>query len=333
MKSYSIFIKERYSKRHHFLPVFYLKGFTDQDELIFVYDKKTDNILPKQKPESKFYEKHLNNYKFDGKVKFTLEESIFTPMDGKASQLFAKIRSSEFENEGQFSTLEKFEMLGFISRLFWRSPDSNKLFVEIIKKEGLSNKYFGFKKKGETEFVADSEIEIIKSQILNDEKIQKIFKYVIPFSYGNNEEVYRLHDKWKIYSLKVQTPNIITGDSPFLINNEDARLDNIFNELIFPIGKHKLLTLSDKSPTFLDAILLTNVNLSILHQSKRFIASDSEEHLKQLLVYYNQTIKLNLDKTLVKDTFEIMYSQSTFKNHDEYYQAIQSGKVKFSQST
>lgn len=331
MKSESIYIKKKYSKRHHYLPVFYLKGFADADELIYVYDKMKDTILPKQKPESKFYEKHLNNYKFQGEVKFTLEEPVFTPMDSKGSRLFAKIRSSEFINEEQLTALERFQILGFITRLFWRSPESNKLFVDIIKKEGLSNKYFGFYKKGGTEFIPDEEIASMKTQILNDLEIQKVFKHVIPLSNGTLEEISRLYDKWKLYSLKVLTPNIITGDNPFLISNDEIRLDNVFNELIFPIGKHKLLTLSDKSPNFLAADLMIQVNLSILHQSKRFIASDNEEQIKQLLVHYNRLIQLNLDKNLLKATFGLMHYQSTFKDHSQYYKAYEAGKEKYLQ--
>lgn len=328
MNSNNIYRKDKYSRRHHYLPVFYLKGFADGDGLIHVYDKVKDVILLKQKPESKFYEKHLNNYKFDDEVKFTIEEPFFTPMDAKGYELFSKVRNPECLDEEQLTPLEKIEMLGFITQLFWRSPESNKLFVDIIKKEGLSNKYFGIAKKGETGFVPEAEIDEIKTQILNDEEIQKIFKHVIPLSNGGLEEISRLYDKWRLFSLKVLKPNIITGDRPFLINNDDIRLDNVFNELIFPIGKHALLALSDNSPNFLDAVLMTSVNLSILHQSKRFIASDSQEQLKQLLMYYNKLQQSNLTETLVNDTFELMHYQSNFKNHEEYYQAYEEGMKK-----
>ena len=311
------------------MPVFYLKGFADDDELIYVYDKISDTILPKQKPESKFYEKHLNNYKPAGEILFTLEENLFSPMDSKAAPLFSKIINSGSDNREQLTALERFEILGFIARLFWRSPESNKLFVDLIKKEGLSNKYFGFQRKGESRFIPDEEIKDIKTHFLNDTETQKVFKHVIPLSSGTQEEINRLYEKWNLFSLKVQKPNVIIGDSPFLIKNDDIRLDNIFNELIFPIGKHKLLTLADKSPGFLDAIFLTNVNLSILHQSKRFIASDNEEQIKQLLFYYNKLVQANLDKSLIKDTFGIMYYQSTFKNHNEYYKAYEKGRQNF----
>lgn len=326
MSTKKTFTKEKYSKKHHYLPVFYLKGFTDNNGLINVYDKVKDIILINQKPESKFYENNLNNYKFDGEIKFTLEEPVFTPLDTESSILFEKIRNQEFSDEKQLTPSEKFQILGFITRLFWRSPESNNLFAEIIKKEGLSNKYFGFYRKGESESIPDEEIIDIKNQFLSDKEIQKVFKHAIPLSNGTQEEIYRLYHKWNLFSLKVKTPNIITGDSPFLINNEDIRLDNIFDELIFPIGKHKLLSLSNKAPNFLDAILMTHVNVSILHQSKRFIASDNAEQLKELLVHYNALIQQNLAKPVVENTFKIMNYQSNFKSHMEYYKEYMNAK-------
>lgn len=309
--------KINFSRRHHFLPVFYLKGFSNTDGLIFVYDKIKDTILPNQKPESKFYEKDLNNYKIDGDIKFTLEEPLFTAMDTRVSPIFNKIRRSQINNVEELNELERLEILHFLVHLFWRSPETNDLFVELMKKEGLSNNFFGFVKKGGGEFVSDEEIETIRNQLLNDEEIQKIFKHTIPVSAGVKETVH-LFDKWKLFTLNTEALSIITGDNPFLINNDDIKLDNVFNELIFPISNKKLLILSSRPPSFLDSYLVSHANLAILHQSKRFISSESEEQLNQLIVDYKEFIKLNLDKALVKNTFGLMYHQSKFKDFNEY---------------
>ncbi|MDB5145005.1 MAG: hypothetical protein JWQ66_3718 [Mucilaginibacter sp.] len=74
------FARDVYSRRHHFLPVFYLKGFTGPQETFHVYDKIEDKILESQTPKSKYFEKHLNNYKFDGEIKLTLAHSSRTPL-------------------------------------------------------------------------------------------------------------------------------------------------------------------------------------------------------------------------------------------------------------
>nr|WP_233621950.1 DUF4238 domain-containing protein [Flavobacterium agrisoli] len=308
---------DKYSKRHHYLPVFYLKGFADQDKLINVYDKIRDIIIPKQNPESKFYEKDLNNYKVDGKIHFTLEEPMFSPIDSRVSRLFSKIQNPDITNY-HFNTTEQLEVLHFISQLFWRSPDTNSIFLDLIKKEGLSNKYFGFKKKDNNRFASDQEIPEIKEHVLNDPEIQKMLKHMIPLSDGNKEELLKLMEKWKIFTIDVPANNFITGDNPFLINNDDIRLDNVFNELIFPLTKNKLLVLSDKSPNFLDGLFLANTNISILNQAKRFIASDSEEGLKRTIFHYKELLKIKQSDTILKSTFEFMYHQASFNNHSDY---------------
>lgn len=62
--------REKYSKKHHYLPVFYLKQFSGQnDDSLCIYDKVRDDILLNQEPKSKFYSNDLNNYKHNGKVR------------------------------------------------------------------------------------------------------------------------------------------------------------------------------------------------------------------------------------------------------------------------
>ncbi len=307
--------REKYSHKHHYLPVFYLKGFTDINEQFYVYDKIRDVILIKQNPNSKFYENDLNNYKFKGEILFTFEESLFSPQDTETSILFSRLQNTD---PIEFTALEKFKILHFLSVLYWRLPESNNDFLEIIKKEGFSNKYFCFKNK-QNEKVNDEDIPEVIEKILTDTELQKMYKHMIPFSNGSSEEILRLFDKWKIYSLTSTTPTFITGDKPFLINNQDKRLDNIFNELIFPLNKNKLLVLSDKSPDFLDGLFIANVNVSILEQSKRFIATHSEEQLKATIYNYKELKKVNQANNLNQCTFEFMHYQSQFKSHEEYY--------------
>lgn len=310
-------ICNKYSKRHHFLPVFYLKGFGDGQKLIYVYDKIRDVILCKQNPESKFYEKDLNNYKIDGEVLFTLEESMFTPIDTKISQIFSKIQN-EVSNNYEFNTVEKIEVLHFITQLYWRSPHTNDTFIEIIKKEGLSNKYFGFRTKETNRFVTYEEIPDIKDHVLNNIEIQKMLKHMIPLSDGNRAEILKLIDKWKIYTIEIPGFNFLTGDRPYLINNDDIRLDNVFNELIFPLTKNKLLVLSDNSPNFLDGLFLANVNVCLLDQAERFIACDTEEGLKTAIFQYKALSKMKKCNNVLENTFKFMHHQSSFRNHSEY---------------
>ncbi len=47
------------SKRHHYLPQFYLRGFTDNKGEFYVFDKQTEEIR-KSNPLNSFFENHRN---------------------------------------------------------------------------------------------------------------------------------------------------------------------------------------------------------------------------------------------------------------------------------
>lgn len=305
-----------YSRKHHYLPVFFLKGFCDEDGLLYVYDKINKKILTKQKPESKFYENDLNNYKFEGDIKFSLEETVFNRIDGDGSQLFKRLKDGEFDDD--ISALDKFRFLGFITRLFWRSPQTHEVFAALIQKEGLSNESFGFVNKKTGKVIPDNELEDIKTQFINDIEIQKIFKHSVPLSAGGMEEIYNLYNKWGLYSNKNESLSFITGDNSFLIKNDSISLNNIFNELIFPLNKKTLLILSEKHPQFLDNILITHVNLSIFHQSERFVATDSEQQIVNILEHYKKLEELKLNHSLPKNLFQFLQYQSRFSDFNDY---------------
>lgn len=304
---------KKHSKKHHYLPVFYLKGFADENQQLFVYDKVRNEILEGQNPNSKFYENHLNNFRDKGKVLISLEERMFTPGDTRVSPLFSRFRIIK---NYEFSAIEKVELLHFLSQLYWRSPETHEKYIELIKKEGFSNKYFKVSKDGKQ--LEDEEIPEIVDKLLNDSESQKIFKHIIPLTNGSIEESKKLFDKWKVIDLTNDQAKLITGDNPFLINNTDFRIDNVFEEMIFPLCKNKVLILSDKSPDFFDSIALANINILILHQSKRFIASENRNHLESVIENYNYFKSLNLLDQMQTGTFGIIHLQSQFKNYNDY---------------
>ncbi len=311
-------IRDKYSKKHHYLPVFYLKGFADEAGKIHVYDKIKDEILLNQNPESKFYVNHLNNYKFNGEVKFTLEEYMMNDFDSKGSKLFEKIKASKFHITDPLSSVEKFELIGFLQKLYWRHPASSEVYVELIKKEGLSNKYFSVGFKNRETPVSDDEIPDIKQQILSDPELQKVLKMVMPVQDSAHEEAWQIYDKFKIYGIESDAFSLITGDFPFLIKNEDRRMNNIFGDFITPLSKSRLLACTTQSPDFLDTLLITRINNSILHSSTRYIACESEEKIIKIVSIYKEFIKKGLEDIIKKDVFDFIQYQSKFVDYNSY---------------
>jgi len=309
------FARDVYSRRHHFLPVFYLKGFTGPQETFHVYDKLEDRILESQSPKSKYFEKHLNNYKFDGEIKFTLEESYFTPVDSTAAPLFLKIREDSF-NENTLTALDKFQILHFLMVLFWRLPGSNEKTKELIKKEGVSNRYLGMFDYDRQ--LNDEEVADIAEKFLQDEMYVSLYKSVIPMLEGPRLEIFNLFDKWNVFTLPAGMQPLVTGDAPLLIKNDNFNLDHILGELIFPLSHNRLLILSDKVPKFLDFSLNKVVNLAILDQSKRYISCQHLGYLQYLIDEFKKIKSIGADGRGLKVVFDHLHYQAGFNSHREY---------------
>lgn len=316
------FIKEKYSKGHHYLPVFYLNGFSDDETLIHVYDKVKQYYLPKSSTKSKFKENNLYNFIHENQIRFTYEESFYTPLDTKSSILFNKIKNLTKERNEELSLEDQFDLLFFITHLYWRSPYSNYLIETIIKKEGFSNEYFQAIDKKTARVLTDDEIPGVINSILNSKENQKVFKTVYPLLDSNINEIIKLIDDWHLFYLDKSDTGLITGDMPIIVSNDNLSLSQVFQKLIFPISKHRLLIVNPVAPKFFESTLLHTINVCIFHQSRRFVCSDNRELLDRVIKDYSQIKKYGLAETIIEKLFQMIYFQSTFSTFEDYYDNI-----------
>lgn len=312
------------SKKHHFLPIFYLKGFCDTDGLFHVFDKEKDDFLPKCKPESKFYINHLNNFMHKGKPIFSYEEQYFAPMDSKGARTFKKIIDADISKEDTIPFETKIDFVWFLTNLYWRSPSANQTFIKLIQKEGLNNRYFGMYKKNKENRVTDEEVPDIKNHVLTDTETQKIFRTIMPYLDSNTEEMWRLLQNWMIFD--VYNSGIITGDSPIINNNQNLNLDNVFDEIIFPVSNNRLVIFGEKVPKFLDTILASYINLAILYSANRFICSDRQEKIIDTLKHRDELAQKDKYESTIENLFKIKELHSQFKTFEDYKEYFYSTK-------
>ena len=81
------------SKKHHYLPVHYLNGFTDSNNTFYVYDKKTGKIFPTS-PNGVFFENDLNTVTFPNGESLDFLEDLYTEIENQSWGTFNKIRES-----------------------------------------------------------------------------------------------------------------------------------------------------------------------------------------------------------------------------------------------
>ncbi len=107
--------------RHHFVPAFYLRGFTDSehDNLLWVYSKGSDKIFY-EKPENVGFKKHYHTFeKPDGtKDTNTIEDYFCHVWEGPTAKIIESIKAGTFPvgDDRQF-------LASFLGLSFTRSPN------------------------------------------------------------------------------------------------------------------------------------------------------------------------------------------------------------------
>lgn len=166
--------------------------------------------------------------------------------------------------------------------------------------------------------MTDNEIPEIIDSILNNKENQKAFKTVYPLMDSNILEIIKLLEDWNLFYLNESGNGLITGDMPILISNDNFSLSQVFQKLIFPISKYRLLIINPKAPRFFESTLLHTINVCIFHQSKRFVCSDNKDLLDTVIKDYSQIIKHGLSETIVEKLLKMIDYQSNFSNFKDY---------------
>ena len=312
--------KQNPSKSHHYLPIFYQKGFVKGDGKHFVLDKEQDKILPPSIPKNKFVVNKLNTRTIHGKKDTFIEDVYFNEIDGLSSRVLTKIKDTR-EEEISFS--DKAEFAWFICNLFWRIPSSKKALTSILKNEGLENLVFDFC-FDDQKVIPKSEEELkILSEILNNNNLSKTHKLIMPFNSFYSGEILAIMKNWN--ELNVLGENVlVTGDNPFIRKNLKTNMGNVLGEFIFPISEKNLLTTSKEKLNVMNSELFTLINLAVLHQSDRFICCSSFNYLNQLRNIYADFLHEKEEGSIINLVFECIDKLSVYESDEEYRNDLKS---------
>ncbi|MBJ7882241.1 DUF4238 domain-containing protein [Gelidibacter salicanalis] len=294
------------SKNHHYIPIFFLKGFCNENGLIFVYDKKLDKFFPPSIPDRHFFKKHLNNLIHENKFITSSEEDVYGPIDNFGTKILKKFIDNKSITDNS-TDYDKADLLKFMINLFWRTPTSDLFLRTLIKKEGLCNSYFGLYNEKTKERYADDDEEVqeIKDKILTDKEFAKHLKVIVANSDASNEEIITLLKLWNLFNLNTNSTNeFLISDLPLLHLNESPTLPNVFKKVIFPISKNKVLILNKNNPKFLDDFTINGINLCIMQESERFVGSGNKDLLEYYVTYYKEVRKKDDTEYSVNELFE-----------------------------
>lgn len=123
------------TRKHHYLPVFFLKGFVNDEGAFSVFDcKKRQLKKGRYFPSSHFFEFGRNTTNFEGTVSDFTEKGYGTK-DNRFAKLFHKIQ--QCPGIPELDEMEMFALQEFISNTFWRIPKNDALFKEQLQTNPL----------------------------------------------------------------------------------------------------------------------------------------------------------------------------------------------------
>lgn len=286
--------KKPLSKKHHYLPVFYLNGFTDQQGSFFVYDKLTDKIY-KSKPKNVFYEKDRNSiHDFKGN-KHDAVEKLYAAIDDKFVGCVKNIVKYNNERKSPFENGDVGELILFISMLKSRVPGSDSEVLEVVKNS--SPKELNFEITEDEKPLSEEKMQVLEnSEIFKWTKILSLHTLPI-FSKTINEIT--LGQKL-LYN---DSYHLMVGDRPVLEMNGSVKE---LNEFICPIGKNVVSFYVKGEPKEITSsqALYQLLDIAQIHNAERFVCCTNEARLKVLSNVYKIFKATGSDNLIIPELFK-----------------------------
>ena len=241
------------SWRHHYLPQFYLKGFTNENGLFKIFDVERQEFIKSGKEfstESYFFEKDGNSVIKDGVKDDVIETKFFKKQDDRIAKVFNKIKNSSREDDFGITDMDMPDLQFFVSSLFWRVPANYDQIKYLVDTKELHELGLLIKSKKNNLTIRDKELE---TRIKNDPFFFKSMKNIIP--YLTFPRLLDCKTPLTIQTFPEQLP-AICSDNP-VIMEESVFPDIYFDDFIFPLTNKLVLIRGKKINNIMNTIKLT----------------------------------------------------------------------------
>jgi len=290
------------SKRHHYIPEFFIKAFTDENGKLAVFNKEKGIIEPhKKSPRQVFFEWHRNTFNIKGK-ETDFVEKIYQFSEDKFSPTFRKL--TEKQEPVELEAFELFHLMQFISEIHWRVPNQDQSAIEYSKNSNSDNSSFQLKNKNTGELAPLK----IFNQIIKQPAFVETMKMI-----RSLEEVTEISKNdslrdWKIYYVPKDSVQLhLLGDNPLILRKKE-QINILKSELIFPLSKGK--TVYHTKGKVINSIPADNrlsIDLLTFIQAEKLVCGPNAEYLKSistLALLYNTPDRIDLLKEKVFEVFK-----------------------------
>jgi len=221
-----------------------LRGFTDDKDGFYVYDKQEDKIF-RSSPSSTFFENNLNTMVSPQGTASDWLEDYYTAVENRVWGSFDTIRNST--NKTPINLLDKMSLFVFLLFLHWRLPSNieiaEKLAGEAFRQDNEVLNYFRIRDKNGGE-IPNPIIEEIRSS----SDFKKAMRVLVAFApLFRNKDWDKTLDNWRfLYSGDNKSWHIV-GDNPIITEGRyDHDPINCLKEFVFPVSGRILLVNTHK---------------------------------------------------------------------------------------
>jgi len=277
------------SKRHHYLPEFFIKGFTNDAGLIWVYDKIEDRILDKPlSPKSIFYQWNRNTLEVGGHQSDIIEQA-YSYVDNRTAKYLYECRT-----EMDLDKVETMEHFGYIILFmifnFWRVPQNDN-------QNELLMKFYS-----ETKLDWESLLKLNALDISSIEKT-KIAKTFIPIEIMREATKFNTGGKIQFKIIDFKSPVFLLSDNPVLLPKIPVDITDFSTSLIFPISRERIICFLEEPKYNLGIEFIKTADLLLMHQANRYIGFHSKEGLDNFVSGYRHFRKIGDHADIVKRDF------------------------------
>ncbi|WP_299157027.1 DUF4238 domain-containing protein [uncultured Christiangramia sp.] len=279
------------SWRHHYLPVFYLEGFTNENNQFKIYNVQNEAFVKEGKefsPKSYFFEKDGNTITKDGIKDDFLEDRFYSKMDNKIALILKKINQpdSTLENRFQVDESQMPALNHFVSLMYWRLPHNKKEIDRILDESD-----FGLSVRNKND-LRDEDCINIEKRMKNDTEFRKGFKFYMSLIDSVKGINYRT--PYTILPSPKELP-ALCSDNPVIFKNEKSP-DVFKDDYIMPLSRDKMFFRKNTGKPFNMFQLKLMVDSLILKQAIKYVSCTDEKYISMLINYFesNYTSTQNL---------------------------------------
>lgn len=289
------------SKRHHYIPEFFIKGFTGEDGKISVFNKEKGIIEKLRKsPKQIFFEWNRNSFNINGNETDFLEKA-YQLSESKFADTYKKLNDSYKKIE--FTTYDILHLTLFICEIYWRIPINDKLFDESIKDFEFNKEPFKIVNKETREKTPISELKKLKKEPAFIEALKQIKAIE---NYKENSKDIKV-ENWLIYYIPKKEPQLkILCDNPVIVRHKSKNI--LESELIFPLSNGKTVYhTKGKRLKKLPATNNVSIDTLLYLQAEKYVCCADESYLNsiiQLSKLYNTPERIDFLKNQIFEVFE-----------------------------